>query len=104
MNHSNVELLMGHTSEALQRSYYKPREEDVLADYLKAVDNLTIIDYDKTTLKKQVAELEEKSKEDTYIIKGKLAEKEKEIEELKAAAAKQVWPSRTSPCWFMVIG
>jgi vacuolar-type H+-ATPase subunit I/STV1 len=41
---------------------------------------LTINDNDKTTLKKQVAELTEKSKEENYIIKGKLAEKEKEIE------------------------
>ena len=79
MNHANVELLLGHTSETLQRSYYKPTEKDVLADYLKAVDYLTI-DYDKTTLKNQVAELTEKSKEDSYVIKSKLAEKEKEIE------------------------
>jgi outer membrane PBP1 activator LpoA protein len=54
----------------------------VLNDYLKAVDILTI-DYDKNTLKKQVAELTEKGKQDAYIIKGKLAEKEKEMEETK---------------------
>jgi hypothetical protein len=87
MNHSNVELLMGHTSEALQRSYYKPREEDILQDYLKAVDLLTIND-DKTTLQKQVAELTEKSEEANYIIKGKLAEKEKEIEAAAREAEK----------------
>jgi hypothetical protein len=81
MNHSNVELLIGH-APALQASYYKPTQSDVLADYLKAVDELTIVpDYhDKATLKKQVAALTEKSKEESYIIKGKLAEKEKEIE------------------------
>lgn len=79
MNHSNVELLLGHSADALQASYYKPTEKDVLNDYLKAVDVLTI-DYDKTTLTKQVSELTEKSKEDSYIIKSKLAEKEKEIE------------------------
>jgi hypothetical protein len=85
MNHSNVELLLGHSADALQASYYKPTEKDVLSDYLKAVDVLTI-DYDKKTLTKQVAELEEKSKEDTCIIKGKLAEKEKEIEALARKA------------------
>jgi hypothetical protein len=79
MNHSNVELLIGH-APALQASYYKPTESDILADYLKAVDELTITDYDKTTLKKQVSELAEKNEEQNYIIKGKLAEKEKDIE------------------------
>jgi hypothetical protein len=48
---------------------------------LKAVDLLSVND-DKLTLQKQVAELTEKSKEENYIIKGKLSEKEKEIEEL----------------------
>jgi hypothetical protein len=80
MNHSNVELLLGHSADALQASYYKPTESDVLNDYLKAVDILTI-DYDKNTLTKQVAELKEKSKKDSYIIKGNLAEKEKETEQ-----------------------
>jgi hypothetical protein len=79
MSSINVEFLMGH-SLGLTQSYYKPTEPDLLAAYLKAVDLLTINDNDKTTLKKQVAELTEKSKEENYIIKGKLAEKEKEIE------------------------
>jgi seryl-tRNA synthetase len=82
MNHSNVELLLGHYTDALQASYYKPTEKDVLSDYLKAVDVLTI-DYDKNTLTKQVAELAEKNEEQNYVIKGKLAAKEKEAEETK---------------------
>src|SRR5215208_5533609 len=81
MSSINVEFLMGH-SLGLTQSYYKPTEPDLLVAYLKAVDLLTINDNDKTTLKKQVAELTEKSKEETYIIKGKLAEKEKQIEEM----------------------
>ncbi len=44
---------------------------------------MTINDSDKTTLKRQVAELTEKSKEENYIIKGKLAEKEREDEQTK---------------------
>jgi hypothetical protein len=76
----NVELLIGH-GLGLQGSYYKPTEQEVLADYLKAVHLLTInYDKDKSTLQKQVAELTEKSKDENYAIKGKLAEKEKEIE------------------------
>ena len=43
---------------------------------------LTIND-NKLTLQKQVAELTEKSKQENYIIKGKLSDKEKEIEVLK---------------------
>ena len=86
MNHSNVELLLGHSADALQASYYKPTEKDVLSDYLKAVDVLSI-DYDKNTLTKQVAELAERNEEQNYIIKGKLAEKEKEAEETRKKLA-----------------
>jgi hypothetical protein len=43
---------------------------------------LSINDH-RLTLQKQVAELTEKSKQENYIIKGKLSEKEKEIEELR---------------------
>ncbi|PWU80259.1 MAG: hypothetical protein DLM72_13075 [Candidatus Nitrosopolaris wilkensis] len=72
---------MGHDI-GLSGSYYKPTERDVLNDYLKAVDLLTI-STDKVMLQKQVAELGEKSKEENYIITGRLAEKEMEIQTLK---------------------
>jgi len=49
---------------------------------LKAIDLLTI-NSDRTTLQKQVAELTEKSKEETYIIKGKLFEREKEVQTMQ---------------------
>jgi hypothetical protein len=81
MNHLNIELLMGHDT-GLVESYYKPEEMAVLEDYLKAVDFLTI-NSDKITLQKQVAELTEKNKEENYIIKGKLAEKEKKLKNQK---------------------
>jgi hypothetical protein len=87
MSSINVEFLMGH-SLGLPESYYKPTENDVLQDYLKAVPSLTINDdTDKTTLKKQVAEMTEKAKEENYIIKGKLAEKEREAAETKKKLA-----------------
>lgn len=78
MNRTNVEYIMGH-SLGISQSYFKPTEKDVLTDYLKAADLLTIND-DKLTLQRQVAEQTEKNKEENYIMKGKLAEKEKEIE------------------------
>jgi hypothetical protein len=87
MNHSNVELLLGHCTNALQASYYKPDEKDVLNDYLKAVPALTIhYDNDKSVLQEQVAEIREKHERDEYAIdgiKGRLAEKEKENEETR---------------------
>jgi hypothetical protein len=73
----NVEKLMNH-SVGISDSYYRATENEMLEDYIKAIDFLTIND-DKLTLQKQVAELTEKSKQENYIIKGKLAEKENEI-------------------------
>jgi integrase len=55
----NVEITMGHDI-GLSASYYKPTEREVLEDYLKAVDLLTI-NSDKLVLQKQVLELKEKS-------------------------------------------
>jgi hypothetical protein len=76
----NVEITMGH-NVGVSASYYKPTEREVLEDYLKAVDSLTISG-DKIVLQKQVTELKEKTKDNEYIIKGKLQEKDKQIEAL----------------------
>jgi seryl-tRNA synthetase len=64
-------------------SYYKPKEAEVLSDYLKAVDILTISN-DKMLIKKQVEALRQKNKENEYIIRGKLQEKDDQINSLKA--------------------
>jgi hypothetical protein len=77
----NVEVLMSH-STGVSDSYYRPVESVLLEDYIKAVDVLTI-NTDKTTLQKQITELTEKSKEENYIIKGKLSDKEKEMQLLR---------------------
>jgi integrase len=74
----NVETLLSH-SIGISNSYYRPTENELLEDYLTCVDMLKIND-DKFTLQKQIAELTEKNKEENYIIKGKLSDKEKEIE------------------------
>jgi hypothetical protein len=74
----NVEMLMSH-STGVSDSYYRPT--DLFDDYLKAVDLLTI-NSDRVTLQKQITQLEEKSKDNEYIIKGKLQEKDKQIEAL----------------------
>jgi hypothetical protein len=83
----HVEYLMNHKL-GLAQSYMKPTEEALLEDYLKAVPALTIhYDKDKSVLEKQVAELVEKNEEANYVIKGKLAEKEKEAEQTKRELA-----------------
>ena len=74
----NIEKLMNH-STGISDSYYRATEGELLEDYLKALDMLSVND-DKLTLQKQVAERTEKSKEENYIIKGKLSEKEQEIQ------------------------
>jgi hypothetical protein len=77
----NVEVTMGHDI-GISASYYKPTEREVLEDYLKAVEMLTIND-DNIVLQKQVAELTEKSKDNEYIIKAKMQEKDEEIKSMK---------------------
>ena len=60
----NVEITMGHNI-GVSASYYKPTEREVMEDYLKAVDSLTI-NGDKLILQKQVEELTEKTKDNEY--------------------------------------
>ena len=76
----NVEITMGHNI-GISASYYKPTQNEVLEDYLKAVPLLTI-NTDNIVLQKKVEELTEKSKGNEYIIRGKLEEKDKQIEGL----------------------
>lgn len=73
----NVEITMGHNI-GISASYYRPTEQEVLEDYLKAVD-LLIINGDKAVLQKQVNELKEKSKDSEYIVKAKLEEKDRQL-------------------------
>jgi integrase len=80
----NVQILMGHDI-GLIGSYLKPTEQELLEDYKKAAVKLLTINADNYSedLQNQVTELTQKSEEQNYIIKGKLAEKEKELEEIK---------------------
>ena len=55
MKSLNVEILMGHDI-GLANSYYKPSEQELLEDYIKSV-NLLTINNDKSKIEKQVAEL-----------------------------------------------
>jgi hypothetical protein len=76
----NIEHLMGH-STGISDSYYRPTENQLLEDYLKTVNVLTI--NDKLLYDKQISALTEKYTIENYVTKGKLEEKEKEILILK---------------------
>jgi hypothetical protein len=79
----NVETTMGHDI-GVSKAYWKPVVREVMQDYLKAIDLLTI-NGDKRHFQNQIVELKERSKDSEYIIQTKLQEKDKDIAELKAA-------------------
>ena len=81
MKPTNVEKLMNH-SIGISDSYYRATEKELQDDYCRVVALLLIND-EKMTLQKQVTELTEKSKEGNYVIKGRLSEKEKEIQSIR---------------------
>jgi integrase len=78
----NIEILMNH-STGISDSYYRATEAELLEDYLKAIDSLTINNQNK--LQKQVAALSEKSREENIEMTTKLHERDNDIAELKAA-------------------
>lgn len=63
----NVEILMGH-SVGVSDSYYRPKEGEILDDYLRAVPGLTVTDQWRRTL-----ESEEKVREQDDSTKGLVA-------------------------------
>lgn len=81
MKSLNVEILIGHDI-GLANSYYKPSERELLEDYLKAVEMLTIAN-NTTKLERQVSELKDKNKDNEYIIKAKILEKDDEIKRIQ---------------------
>ena len=80
MKSLNVEILMGHDI-GLANSYYKPSEQELLEDYIKSINLLTIYS-DKLKLEKEIKDLKGKSEDSEYIINAKLQEKDKQIQTL----------------------
>lgn len=68
-------------------NYWRPTEQEVLEDYKKAIHLLTINDQ-RSTLLLKVKEQTEKNKQEVYALKGQLAEKAKEVEDLELVKAK----------------
>ena len=72
----NVETLLSH-SIGVSDSYYRPTEGELFEDYLKSISLLTIAD--SNVLQNQIRELNEKSKDNDYLIKTRLQEKDEQI-------------------------
>ncbi|MGA7367781.1 MAG: hypothetical protein WBX01_01540 [Nitrososphaeraceae archaeon] len=70
----NVEITMGHNI-GVSASYYRPTEREVLEDFLKAVDLLSI-NYHEQILRKQIDDLTSKTQDNEYAINAKLREKD----------------------------
>jgi len=80
MRSINIEMLMGH-SIGISDSYYRITESELLDDYLKATDLLSI---DKETqLQSQLTKIGDEKDESNYLVVGKLEEKNEEIKLLK---------------------
>jgi len=73
------EMLLGHKI-GLASCYYRPTEDEMYQEYQKSVNNLTI--NEESQLRLDVRRLSEKDQNNEYIIKGKLEEKDKQIEAL----------------------
>ncbi len=73
------EMLVGH-SIGLDKFYFKPQEEEIFQEYLKAIDALSIINENR--LKKQIKEFEVNNGINENYIKTKLHEKDEQIKSL----------------------
>ncbi len=75
-----AELLLGH-SLGLGDSYLRFTEEEIMEEYIKALDNLTI--NDESRLRLQINVLTSKTKDTEQIIDAKMAEKDRELQLLR---------------------
>ncbi len=76
----NVEILLSHNI-GISNSYYRLTDNELLDDYLKVSDLLTIDKQEK--LQKESDNYEQKHQQENYVIKGKLKEQEEENKALK---------------------
>jgi len=80
MNIEIREMLLGHTI-GLSGAYYRPTETEMLEEYLKVVNDLTIDPFHRQ--QKQIQELKDKESYQTYLIEQKLKQYEQELKEQK---------------------
>ena len=90
--HEFVEIMLGHKLPGVRSHYMIPDIQTLLEGtkevkgYVAAINDLTI--NDENRLSKQVQELKEKNEDAEYVIKGKLQEKDEQINQLIAKQEK----------------
>ena len=77
MKSINVEVLLNH-STGVSDSYYRPREDEILIDYLNAVEFLTINDNNEK-IHREINELRKQNENSEYLVKSKLEERDDAI-------------------------
>ena len=75
-----IEALMGH-KKGIQSSYFRPTDDELLEEYVKAIELLTI--NEENRLKIEVKELTAKTESNEYIIEHRLEQKELEVKSLE---------------------
>jgi hypothetical protein len=82
----NIEVFMGH-SVGISDSYYRATEKELLEDYLKAINYLTISN--EHSLQREISIVVEQSENNYNLLKSELYTKEKEINFLKESDRKK---------------
>jgi hypothetical protein len=75
MKSLHVEMLLGHNT-GMAKNYYRPSEREMLDEYLKAVNLLTI--NDEYRLQKKVQQLQQQDEYQKYVIDKKIKEMEEQ--------------------------
>jgi hypothetical protein len=76
----NVETLLSH-SLGVSKSYWRPTSTELLDDYLKVQDFL-LLGTEHKLQQQQVLELQEKNRDNGYVIRAKIEEKDRQIKEI----------------------
>lgn len=87
MKSLHVSLLMGHDT-GIVAHYYRPNDDELLDDYLKAIDLLTI--NEENRLSKEVDVLKKKNQEKDHVIEIKLQERDDAITALSDQVLKLI--------------
>jgi hypothetical protein len=80
MKSINVEMCMGHNI-GISKSYYKPTQKEMLEDYLKAAEVLSINSKKDNSLllQSEIDKLKERNENNEHIIRSKLQERDDSI-------------------------
>jgi integrase len=83
-----VSMLMSHDTGIVQH-YLRPKEEDILSEYQRAIPLLTL-DQDENSLNEKIQELDEQNRTSMYVLRGKMEEKDEKVKELEKKYQKDI--------------